>query len=102
MFQAPKSLAIIKSKKFRLKSKKHCMRFFSVTSKHPSNQVNVITQKIPFFSFTGLIAIDFDMSILFLVFILVGVVTFLAGTAYGIYLNDKITEKEASNNFSRS
>jgi hypothetical protein len=50
--------------------------------------------KTSLFSFTMLLALDFDTSILFILVVLVGIITFLAGTAYGIYLNDKISTKQ--------
>jgi uncharacterized membrane protein len=78
------------------------MRFQNFTSKHFPTKATIISKKLSLFSFTGLLAIDFDISILFIVFLLIGVVTFLAGTAYGIYLNNKISEKDASNQLSRS
>lgn len=78
------------------------MRLSNFTSKHFSTKAILVSKKLPLFSFTGFIAMDFDISILFLVFLLIGTVTFLAGTAYGIYLNDKISEKEARNQLSRS
>ncbi len=56
-----------------------------------------LVRKMPLLSISMFLALDFDTSVLFIVVILVGVVTFLAGTAYGIYLNDKISEKQVSN-----
>ncbi len=78
------------------------MSFFNSTSRNFFSRLNVFNKKTPLLSFYGLLAIDFDMSILFLVFLLIGIVTFLAGTAYGIYLNDKISEKQAPNQLSGS
>lgn len=78
------------------------MNFLNFTSKSVLRNLSSTSKKLPLFSFTALLAIDFDISILFIVCLLIGVVTFLAGTAYGIYLNDKISEKEASNQLSRS
>jgi len=78
------------------------MSFLNFSSKHFSAKFYSISKKLPFYTFTGLLAIDFDISILFIVSLLIGVVTFLAGIAYGIYLNDKISEKRANNQLSRN
>ena len=50
-----------------------------------------------FFSIGLLLAVGIDASVLLIVMLLVAMVTFLAGIAYGIYLNDKISNKKAAN-----
>lgn len=78
------------------------MNFLNFMGKSHISNILSTANKLPLFSFTALFAMDFDISILFIICLLIGVVTFLAGTAYGIYLNDKISEKEARNQLSRS
>ena len=51
-------------------------------------------KKMPLFNITLLLAMDLDTSTLFILIALVCIIMFLAGTAYGIYLNDKISTRQ--------
>ena len=50
-----------------------------------------------FFSIGLLLAGGIDGSVLLVMILLVAMITFLVGIAYGIYLNDKIFNKRADN-----
>jgi hypothetical protein len=50
-----------------------------------------------FFSIGLLLAGGIDASVLLIMMVLVAIITFLAGIAYGIYLNDKMSTKKANN-----
>ena len=50
-----------------------------------------------FFSIGLLLAGGVDGSVLLVMILLVAMITFLVGIAYGIYLNDKIFNKRADN-----
>ncbi len=77
------------------------MHFFNFTS-NLFSKAAAFNKKSPLLSFSAILAIDFDISVLLIFVALVGVITFLAGTAYGIYLNDKISTKNSSNQLSGS
>lgn len=78
------------------------MQFLNFTNNTLFSKVVPSKKNSTLFSFPPLLLIDFDFSILLIIVVLVGIITFLAGIAYGIYLNDKITEKETANQLSRS
>ena len=50
-----------------------------------------------FFSLGLFLAVGVDASVVLIVMLLVAMITFLAGIAYGIYLNDKISSRKVDN-----
>lgn len=78
------------------------MHFFNFTTNSFFSESITFNKKLPLYSFPCILAVDFDISVLLIFVLLVGVITFLAGTAYGIYLNDKISTKNSSNQLSGS
>ncbi len=78
------------------------MNSFTSTHNNCFSKVAKFYKKLPLFSFTAILSVDFDISVLLIFVMLVGVITFLAGTAYGIYLNDKISTKNSTDQLSGS
>lgn len=77
------------------------MQLLEVTPKRLGNndffRIKALLQsakKMPLFNITLLLAMDLDTSTLFILVALISIIVFLAGTAYGIYLNDKISTRQ--------
>ena len=77
------------------------MQLLEVTPKRLGNndffRIKALLQsakKMPLFNITLLLAMDLHTSTLFILVALISIIVFLAGTAYGIYLNDKISTRQ--------